>query len=97
MTLPVRAPVKVTVNTTGSPSLAAASAIDRVGVLPPPSSSSSLMVPEAVPSWMVAPLGLLRLTVKDSVCSSMSSSTVGTEIVLELSLAAKVSDREVCV
>ena len=96
MTLPVRVPVKATVNTTGSPSLAAAFAIDRVGVLPPPS-SSSLMVPEAVPSWMVAPPGLLRLTVKDSVCSSMSSSTVGTEIVLELSLAAKVSDREVCV
>ena len=55
------------------------------------------MVPVAVPSWMVAPSGLLRVTVKVSVCSSMSSFTVGTEIVLELSLVAKVSDVEVCV
>ena len=54
------------------------------------------MVPVAVPSWMVAPAGLLRVTVKVSVCSSMSSFTVGTEIVLELSLVAKVSDLEVC-
>ena len=53
--------------------------------------------PVAVPSWMPAPPGLPRVTVKVSVCSWMSSSTVGTEIVLELSLAAKVSDREVCV
>ena len=59
--------------------------------------SSSVMVPVAVPSWMVAPPGLLRVTVKVSVCSSMSSFTVGTEIVLELSLVAKVSDLEVCV
>ena len=46
---------------------------------------------------MLAALGLLRLTVKVSVCSSVVSSTVGTEIVLELSLVAKVSAPEVCV
>ena len=47
--------------------------------------SSSVMVPVALPSWMVAPLGLLRETEKVSVCSSSLSSMVGTWMVLELS------------
>ena len=43
-------------------------------------SSSSLMVPVAVPVVMVAPLGSLRVTVKVSFSSSSVSSVVGTEI-----------------
>ena len=51
--------------------------------------SSSVMVPVALPSWMVAPLGLERVTVKVSVCSCVVSSTVGTRIVFDASPGAK--------
>ena len=54
-------------------------------------SSSSLMVPVAVPVAMVAPVGLPRVTVKVSSGSSSVSSVVWTEMVLESSSAAKVS------
>ena len=54
-------------------------------------SSSSLMVPVAVPVAMVAPVGLPRVTVKVSSGSSSVSSVVWTEMVFESSSAAKVS------
>ena len=79
MTFPVRVPLTVTVNTTGSPSLAAAFAMDRAGPFPPPSVSLSVIVPVAVPFARVAPLGLVSLTLKVSVRSSSVSSVVGTE------------------
>ena len=53
-------------------------------------SSSSLMVPVAVPVAMVAPLGLPRVTVKVSSSSSSVSSVVWTEMVLESSVGVKV-------
>ena len=58
--------LRVTVNSAASPSSASASAMTMAG-----GSSSSLMVPVAVPSWMVAPPGLLRFRVKFSFCSSI--------------------------
>ena len=57
--------------------------------------SSSVMVPVAEPSSMVAPLGLERVTVKVSVCSWVVSSTVGTRTVFEASPGAKVRVRDV--
>ncbi len=45
--------------------------------------SSSVMVPVAVPSSMVAPAGLLSVTVNVSASSSSLSSSVGTLMVLE--------------
>ena len=54
------------------------------------------MVPVAVPSWMVAPVAVLRVTVKVSVCSSTVSSTVGTGIVFEASPGANWRVPEVC-
>ena len=53
--------------------------------------SSSVMVPVAVPSAMVAPTGLLRVTVKVSISSSTVSSVVWIEMVFELSFVANVS------
>ncbi len=88
MTLPVRMPLKVTVNTTGSPSLAVASAMDRVGSGGGGGgggASSSLMVPVAVAVVMGTPaLALSRVTVKVSFGSTSPSSIVDTEIVSEL-------------
>ena len=54
-------------------------------------SSSSVMVPVAVPSSMVAPLALPRVTVKVSVSSAVVSCTVGTVMIFEFSLVSKVS------
>ena len=55
------------------------------------------MVPVAVPSWMVAPSGLLRSRVKVSSSSSISSSRVGTGIVWAFSPGANVRVPEVAV
>ena len=82
--------LRVTVNSAVSPSSASASAMTMAG-----GSSSSLMVPVAVPSWMVAPSGLPRLRVKVSFLSSISSWRVGTGIVLESSPGANVRVPEV--
>ena len=57
--------------------------------------SSSVMVPVAEPSAMVALVGLERVTVKVSVCSWVVSSTVGTRMVFEASPGAKVRVPEV--
>ena len=84
--------LRVTVNSTASPSSASASAMTMAG-----GSSSSLMVPVAAPSWMVAPSGLLRSRVKVSSCSSTSSSWVDTAIVLAFSPGANVRVPEVAV
>ena len=59
-------------------------------------SSSSVMVPVAVPSWMVALSGSLRSRVKVSLCSSTSSSRVGTAIVTASSPGANVRVAEGC-
>ena len=85
MTLPLKVPVRETVNSAVSPSVTVASSMARVGsggVVGPP--SLSLMAPVAVSSSMVAPVGLLRVTVKVSVDSPASSSVVSTEIVCEV-------------
>ncbi len=70
-------------NTTGSPSLAAASAM-----LSPDGrcsgASSSMMVTVAVPLARTAPPGLLSLTVKLSAGSGSVSSVVATVIVAAL-------------
>ena len=98
VTFAVRLPVRVTVNTTGSPSLADALAMDRAGELPPPAVSLSLMVTVAVPFAMFAPpVGLLSLTVKFSACSWSPSSVVGTEIVRVVTPGVNVSVSDVVV
>ena len=84
-------------NSTGSPSVAAASSMDRVGSVGGCPSSSSLMVPVAVPSSMVAPTGLPRVTVKVSVSSWVVSSVVGTEMVRNSSVGEKVRVSDVSV
>ena len=89
MTVSVLVLLKVTRNSASSPSSTVSSAMFRVGraVTGP---SSSVMVPVAEPSWMVAPLGLARVTVKVSVCSWVVSSTVGTRMVFDASPGANV-------
>ena len=84
--------LRVTMNSAVSPSSASASATTITG-----GSSSSVMVPVAAPSWMVAPAGLLRSRLKVSFSSSISSSRVGTGIVLAVSPGANVRVPEVAV
>ena len=83
-------PVRVTVSCTVSPSSADASAMDSVGVVPPPP-SSSVMAPRPELSSRVAPSGLPSVTVKCSSDSCSSSSMVATEMVFVLSPGWKLS------
>ena len=53
--------------------------------------SLSMIVPSPVSSFSLAPAGLLRVTVKRSSDSCSLSSTVGTEIVIIVCPAVKVS------
>ena len=85
--------LRVTVNWAVSPSSTVASMMLSRGSVAVTVPSSSVMVPVAVPSWMVAPPGLLRVTVKVSVCSSVVSSTVGTEIVLDALAGSRTGQR----
>ena len=71
---------------TGAPSVAPASAMAISG-----SGSSSAMVPVAVPSTMVAPVGSARRSQNVSVCSSRASPSSGTVTVASVARAAKVT------
>ena len=79
--------LRVTRNRAVSPSATVASAMFSRGraVTAP---SSSVMVPVPLPSSMVAPAGLLSVTVNVSVCSSVVSSTVGTAMIFDASPGA---------
>ena len=89
MTVSVLVLLRVTRNWASSPSSTVSPAMFSRGSVVT-GRSSSVMVPVAFPSWMVAPLGLLRETAKVSVCSSAVSSTVGTRMVFDASPGAKV-------
>ena len=80
------------------PSVTDRSAMEAAGTATGGVSSSSFrMVPMAVPSAMVAPDGLERVTVKVSSASSTVSARMSTWIILEVSPGAKVTVPDVAV